>query len=31
LNKTYMYEKTPVPFKGMQDLKDCTHLGGVRN
>jgi len=28
LNKTYWYEKTHVPFKGMQDLKDCNHLGG---
>ena len=28
LNKTYMYEKTPVPFSGMQNLKDCLYLGG---
>jgi glutamate synthase domain-containing protein 2 len=28
LNKTYMYNKTPVPFKSMQDLKDCKYLGG---
>ncbi|WP_372756513.1 FMN-binding glutamate synthase family protein [Mariniflexile sp.] len=28
LNKTYMYEKTPVPFSSMQDLKDCLYLGG---
>lgn len=28
LNKTYMYEKTPVPFTSMQDLKDCLYLGG---
>ena len=28
LNKTYWYEKTPVPFTNMQDLKDCIHLGG---
>lgn len=28
LEKTYMYEKTPVPFKNMQELKDCVYLGG---
>ena len=28
LDKTYMYEKTPVPFKSMQNLKDCLYLGG---
>lgn len=28
LNKTYMYEKTPIPFKSMQYLKECVHLGG---
>lgn len=28
LNTTYKYEKTPVPFKSMQDLKDCIYLGG---
>ncbi len=28
LNKTYCYEKTPVPFTTMQDLKDCIYLGG---
>jgi len=28
LNKTYMYEKTAVPFMGMQTLKDCEYLGG---
>lgn len=28
LDKTYMYEKTPVPFEGMQHLKDCMYLGG---
>lgn len=28
LDKTYMYEKTPVPFTSMQDLKDCLYLGG---
>ena len=28
LSRTYMYEKTLVPFKGMQNLKDCLYLGG---
>ena len=28
LNKTYTYEKTPVPFTSMQALKDCIYLGG---
>jgi glutamate synthase domain-containing protein 2 len=28
LDLTYHYEKTPVPFKSMQDLKDCIYLGG---
>ena len=28
LNRTYQYEKTVVPFKSMQDLKDCIYLGG---
>ncbi|MEL6812470.1 MAG: FMN-binding glutamate synthase family protein [Bacteroidota bacterium] len=28
LDRTYMYEKTPVPFHGMQELKDCDFLGG---
>jgi glutamate synthase domain-containing protein 2 len=28
LGKAYQYEKTPVPFKSMQDLKDCNYLGG---
>ena len=28
LDKTYMYHKTPVPFEGMQTLKDCEYLGG---
>ncbi|CAH8282110.1 glutamate synthase domain-containing protein 2 [Mariniflexile fucanivorans] len=28
LNRTYMYEKTPVPFTSMQNLKDCLYLGG---
>lgn len=28
LSGTYRYEKTPVPFKHMQNLKDCLYLGG---
>ena len=28
LNKTYMYEKTEVPFDGVQSLKSCPYLGG---
>ena len=28
LNRTYMYDKTVVPFNSMQDLKDCLYLGG---
>ncbi len=28
LNKTYNYEKTPVSYTNMQDLKDCVYLGG---
>jgi len=28
LDKTYLYDKTPVPFVSMQHLKDCMHLGG---
>jgi len=28
LNRTYNYNKTPVPFNSMQDLKDCDYLGG---
>lgn len=28
LSSTYQYEKTEVPFKSMQDLKDCIFLGG---
>jgi glutamate synthase domain-containing protein 2 len=27
LDKTYMYRKTAVPYKSMQDLKDCKYLG----
>ena len=30
LSRTYMYEKTKVPFNGMQSLKDCKYLGGVK-
>jgi glutamate synthase domain-containing protein 2 len=28
LNKVYMYNKTPVNFTSMQNLKDCLYLGG---
>jgi len=28
LGKAYEYQKTPVPFTNMQDLKDCMYLGG---
>lgn len=28
LNRTYDYEKEPVPFTNMQSLKDCVYLGG---
>ncbi|NNC68289.1 MAG: FMN-binding glutamate synthase family protein, partial [Gammaproteobacteria bacterium] len=31
LDKTYLYTKTPVPFKGMQELKDCKYLGGSKD
>ncbi len=31
LDRTYLYTKTPVPFKSMQDLKDCIYLGGSKN
>ncbi len=27
LSKTYLYNKTPVPFTSMQALKDCRYLG----
>ena len=30
LDKTYYYEKTPVPFTNMQDLKNCMYLGGQK-
>ena len=29
LSRTYMYEKASVPFKSMQNLKDCLYLGGA--
>ena len=29
LSRTYMYEKASVPFKSMQNLKDCFYLGGA--
>ncbi|MFD2727789.1 FMN-binding glutamate synthase family protein [Hyunsoonleella rubra] len=29
LDKTYMYNKSPVPFESMQHLKDCVYLGGI--
>ncbi|MHA7843122.1 MAG: FMN-binding glutamate synthase family protein [Winogradskyella sp.] len=28
---TFNYEKTPVAFKSMQELKDCVYLGGGKN
>ncbi|PNQ72628.1 FMN-binding glutamate synthase family protein [Hanstruepera neustonica] len=28
LNRTYMYEKTEVPFSNMNSLKTCPYLGG---
>ncbi|OIQ30403.1 MAG: FMN-binding glutamate synthase family protein [Bacteroidetes bacterium MedPE-SWsnd-G2] len=28
LGKTYDYQKTKVPFSGVQNLKDCLYLGG---
>lgn len=30
LDRTYGYIKTPVPFSGMQALKDCQYLGGYK-
>ena len=30
LRETYGYDKAAVPFEGMQKLKDCPHLGGVK-
>lgn len=31
LHRTYNYEKTRVPFKSMQDLKDCLYLGNYQD
>ena len=31
LDKTYCYNKTPVPFSGMQSLVSCNHLGNISN
>ncbi|WP_142786267.1 FMN-binding glutamate synthase family protein [Changchengzhania lutea] len=31
LNRTYLYDKLPVPFHGMQELKDCLYLGGAKS
>jgi glutamate synthase domain-containing protein 2 len=31
LNNTFNYDKTPVPFEGMQNLKDCVYLGSHPN
>jgi glutamate synthase domain-containing protein 2 len=28
LEHTFKYQKTPVPFQNMQELKNCLHLGG---
>ncbi|OBX20132.1 MULTISPECIES: FMN-binding glutamate synthase family protein [Bizionia] len=30
LDRTYMYNKTVVPFTSVQDLKDCQYLGGSK-
>ncbi len=30
LNSAYQYEKTPVAFNGMQNLKECLYLGGSK-
>ncbi len=30
LRETYGYDKVKVPFEGMQKLKDCPHLGGIK-
>jgi glutamate synthase domain-containing protein 2 len=30
LSRTYMYEKTPVPFEGLTHLNNCLHLGGIK-
>jgi glutamate synthase domain-containing protein 2 len=31
LDKTFGYNKTPVPFSSIQDLKDCLYLGGFKS
>lgn len=31
LRYVYGYDKTPVPFYGMQELNQCAHLGGKQN
>lgn len=31
LDRTYGYQKTIVPFSGMQSLIDCEHLGGQKS
>lgn len=31
MRNTFNYTKDPVPFKSMQDLKDCVYLGGKYN
>ena len=31
MNRTYLYDKDPVPFEGMQNLRDCPYLGGHYN
>jgi glutamate synthase domain-containing protein 2 len=28
LSRTYNYQKTPIQYSNMQDLKDCIYLGG---
>lgn len=30
LRETYGYDKAKVAFEGMQKLKDCPHLGGIK-
>jgi len=31
LDKAYYYNKEPVPFKGMEKLKNCEYLGGKQS
>ena len=31
LETVYNYQKTKVPFEGMQSLYNCSHLGGQKN